>query len=372
MAMQIIPPDKKDVTIELRKLFLKTEWELINEINRKRNKGYVDYAEVAALERVQKILQNMVDESFTYVPEMIEKIFYRTEKDWAGYANARALTATQTAVVQQLSNNLLGQLMEVSETAYKTIQDVYAIGSLKEGPYREVVLQEVLYKEAKGNSWSMAAKKVISELTNKGITGFRDKRGRKWTISEYGTMAVRTTARQAEVAAVLTKDDYDLYQIVKIGSTCPVCAPLEGRVYSKSGKNPEYPSLAKAYGKIDVNGSDDLSNTFLCIHPNCKHSIVKYTVVGKTEEQIKKDKEFSSFEKNPPTNDPRTKKQKEIYERIQRNRQKLLNDKRQYEKYKAVLGEDIPKNLADFREIKYNDEERYNLMKLDYRRRNKT
>lgn len=52
MAMQIIPPDKKDVTIELRKLFLKTERELINEINRKRNKGYVDYAEVAALERV--------------------------------------------------------------------------------------------------------------------------------------------------------------------------------------------------------------------------------------------------------------------------------------------------------------------------------
>jgi hypothetical protein len=60
-----------------------------------------------------------------------------------------------------------------------------------------------------------------------------------------------------------------LYQIVKIGSTCPLCAVYEGRVYSKSGTDPHYPPLARAFGKIDPAGSDDLSNTFLNIHPNC-------------------------------------------------------------------------------------------------------
>ena len=161
MPVQIIPPDKNDVTIELRKLFLKTERDLINEINRKRNKGYVDYAEVAALERVQKILQDMVDKSWQYVPEMIEKIFYKTEKDRAGYANARALTVTQTAVVQQLSNNLLGQLMEVSETAYKAIREVYTIGRLDMDPYRETVLQEVLSQQVMGAGWNIARKKRL-------------------------------------------------------------------------------------------------------------------------------------------------------------------------------------------------------------------
>ena len=108
MAKKIRPAKETDVTAYLRRLFLKTEQELIREIMRKRSAGYVDYAEAAALERVQKILQDMVDDSWEYIPEMIETIFYHSDKDAAGYANARTLTAAQTDVVQQLSNNLLG------------------------------------------------------------------------------------------------------------------------------------------------------------------------------------------------------------------------------------------------------------------------
>lgn len=75
---------------------------------------------------------------------------------------------------------------------------------------------------------------MVQEMQNKGITAFVDKAGRKWSLQSYGNMAVRTTARQAQVAALLTADDYDLWQIVKVGSTCKVCAALEGRVYSKA------------------------------------------------------------------------------------------------------------------------------------------
>ena len=88
MAMKIRQPKKADVTALLRNLFLRTEQELIREITRKRAAGHVEYAEVAALDRVQKILQNMVDTSWSYVPVMIEKIFYHSDKDAAGYTNA--------------------------------------------------------------------------------------------------------------------------------------------------------------------------------------------------------------------------------------------------------------------------------------------
>lgn len=79
--MKILPPDRPDVTAFMRMLFLRTEREIINVINRKRGAGHVDYAEVAALERIQRILQSMVDESWAYVPTMIEKIFYHSDKD---------------------------------------------------------------------------------------------------------------------------------------------------------------------------------------------------------------------------------------------------------------------------------------------------
>ena len=62
MAIKLIrPPETKDLTLFLRQLFLRAERQIIDEITRKRAAGYVDYAEVAALERVQKILQDMAD-----------------------------------------------------------------------------------------------------------------------------------------------------------------------------------------------------------------------------------------------------------------------------------------------------------------------
>ncbi len=371
MAKIIRPPLNGDVTRYLRMLFLRTERELIQIITRKRSFGYVDYAEVAALERVQAVLQEMVDDSWEYVPQMIETIFYRTNKDMAGYLNAQALTATQTATVQQLSNNLLGEITEASETAFKSVEKVYTVARLEADPFRKSALQQVLRQEAAGSPWINSSQKMTQELQNKGVTAFVDKAGRKWSLSDYCNMATRTTAKQAEVAAVLTADEHDLYQIVKIGSTCPVCAPLEGRVYSKSGTNPDYPPLSLAFGKIDPEGPNDLTNTYLNIHPNCLHSLIKYTTIGKTEKQIKKDKAFSDPQKNPLDRDPRTEKQIEAYREKERNRRRLMADMRQHKEYRAALGSEVPKDFAKFREMKYNEGEKFKFVKLDYQRRNK-
>ncbi len=465
MTKRIRPPDTADVTLFMRMLFLRTERDIVNEIRRKRGAGLVDYAEAAALERVQAILQNMVDESWAYVPVMIEKIFYHSDKDAAGYANARALTVTQLTVVEQLSNNLLGEITEAASVAEKSVQDFFTIARLENDPFRQTALKQVLMQQAQGKPWiqasteaaSVAEKSVqdfftiarlendpfrqtalkqvlmqqaqgkpwiqasqqmVREMENQGIPAFVDKAGRTWSLQSYGNMAVRTTARQAQVAALLTADDHDLWQIVKIGSTCPVCAALEGRIYSKSGTNPDYPPLTLAFGKVDPSGSDDLTNTYLNIHPNCLHSLIKYTTIGKTEKQIQKDKDFSNPEKNPLNRDPRTKKQiaayrekernrrrlladmrqhkqiqkdkdfsnpeknplnrdprtkKQIaaYREKERNRRRLLADMRQHKEYRSVLGDDVPKDFAKFQEMKYNKSETFSFVELDYRRRNR-
>lgn len=367
MAMKIRPPEKADVTALLRNLFLRTEQELIREITRKRAAGHVEYAEVAALERVQKILQNMVDTSWSYVPVMIEKIFYHSDKDAAGYTNARTITGmrsvTQIAIMEQLANNLQGELMEMAGTAKRSVENVFTIARLENDPYRKLALEQILRQEAAGKPWIKSSQDLVKELETNGITGFTDKAGRKWSMQAYGNMAVRTTARQAEVAALLTSDEYDLWQITKVGTTCPVCAPLEGRVYSKSGTNPDYPPLTVAFGKVDPYGSNDLSNTYLNIHPNCLHSLVKYTTIGKSAEQIQKDKNFSSVEKNPLSRDPRTKKQIAAYREKEKNRQQLLRDMKQHKEYRAILGNDIPKDFAKFRELKYNNAEKWEYTK---------
>ena len=360
-------PQEEEAVRRMQKIYFDAERKIVAEITRKRSLGYVGYAEVASLERVQAILTKMQDDTFTYAPIMVETIFHgQGEKNAAGYANARALTATQTAVVQTLVNNLLGEVLEVSETAYNSAREYLTVGRLEGQTLRSAALEAVASQEAIGASWTMAQKQMTAELMGKGITGFVDKAGRKWSLTDYCNMAVRTTAKQAAVASILTEDDYDLWQIVKIGTTCPVCAVYEGRVYSKSGTNPDYPPLASAFGKIDPEGANNLENTYLNIHPSCLHSLIRYTTIGKSEKQIQKDKDFSSFEKNPITHDPRTKKQREAYQKKMRDRQKLVNDTHQWKRYKAVLGNECP-GWDDFIKHKRADDDVYKGLESKFR-----
>lgn len=364
MAKLIRPPDKKDATAFLRMLYLRTEQRLMDEIRRKREHGYVDYAEVAALKRTQEILREMVDECWDYVPKMVETVFYRSEAAANGYRNAAGLTATQTDIVEQLSNNLLGDITDAADTAQQSVQAMMQIGRLEQGKLRETALKTVAQQQAAGYGSRQAAKELAGRLRQNEITAFVDRAGRQWSLQDYCNMVTRTTARQAEVSAILTADpDHDLYQIVRIGSTCPLCAAYEGRVYSRSGTSMDYPALARAFGKIDPAGSDDLSNTYLNIHPNCLHSLVKYTTIGKTEKQIQKDRDFSSFEKNPDTIDPRTRKQREAYREKARNRRRLLADRKQYQEYRDMLGEKAPKSFEKFRDLKYNKGEEFDLLR---------
>jgi hypothetical protein len=352
-------PKEEKVVLRMQQLYLKTERKLINEITRKRALGQVDYAEAAALERVQKILTDMQSEAFEYVPQMVETIFHgEGEKNAAGYANARALTTAQIDVSQTLINNLLGEIVEASNTALESATTWLSIGRLEGDEFRNAALQFTAEQQAMGASWQMAQKNMAVDLQARGITAFVDKAGRQWSLTDYCTMATRTTARQASIAANLTRDDHDLWQISRIGSTCPVCAVYEGRVYSKSGTNPDYPPLAAAFGKIDPYGPNDLTNTYLNIHPNCLHSLMKYTTIGKSDKEIQRDKDFSSFEKNPITHDPRTKKQIAAYREKERNRRRYIDDYKQWRKYKAAFGKDIP-DFETFRAHKLKDDAKY-------------
>ena len=256
----------------MRMIYLRAEQQILKEITRKRNLGLVDYSEVAALQRVQQILRNMTTEAEEYAPVMIKMQFY-TRNDFPsapqGYANAAALTSPQTAIVERLVENLMTDITFAAATAYESAENFLALGRIEADRFRMLTLEEVARLEAEGKGWNTIQREMVAKLQAQGITSFVDKTGRKWGLTQYCSMATRTTQHQAQVAAALTADDWDLWQITKIGSTCPLCSVYEGRVYSKSGTDPDYPPLTMAFGKMDPAGMNDLSNSYLNIHPNC-------------------------------------------------------------------------------------------------------
>lgn len=340
--------------------------------------GLVDYHAVAALEQVQAILRQMENDAWEYVPRMIEKMFYvrvpearkileSAEKHRAGYENALALTSTQMDIVQKLTQNLMGEITDAAMTAMGTLQSAL-IGRVEPDIYRRIGLEQVAAQQAAGKGINRAVPAFVETLQREGVTAFVDKSGRNWSLHTYCTMVSRTTSRQAEVLAVLTADEsHDLYMISKHGTTCKVCAPFEGRVYSRSGKDPVFPPLSSAFGKVDPAGTDDLSNTWLNIHPNCLHVLLPWTPAGRTPEEIKKIKRFSDPKTNPFAVDPRSQKQIDAYRKKEAARAKWLRDYRQWEKYRMTLGDKVPKTFATFQKHKLADDEKYKTWLRDYR-----
>ena len=374
-------PNRRELE-KLISIFLKAETDIINTIGRLRSAGNVDYSQVAALERVQAILRKLENDAWTYVPKVIEKQFYvahpearriegeTTKKHLRGYLNAAALTAEQHAIVDQLVANLMGEITDASVTVMATVQSAL-IGRIEPDVYRRVGLEQVALRQATGQGVYKQLPAFVEALRREGVTAFVDKAGRRWSLHTYCSMVSRTTSRQAEVLSVLTADpEQDLYRISVNGTTCGICAPYEGRVYSKSGTNPDYPPLAAAFGKQDPAGPDILANTWLNMHPGCLHSILPYTTAGRSEEEIQRIKDFSNPAKNPFSVDPRTEKQIKAYRAKEAARRRWLMDYRQFEKYRLTIPNSTPKTFATFQKHKQADDAKYREWQRLYREAN--
>lgn len=375
-------PNERELQ-KLIEIYLRAETAIINEIGRLRSEGLIDYGAVAALERVQAILRKMENDAWTYSRKAIEKMFYvrvpearRMEgmtaaQNLMAYRNAAALTGEQHAVIDQLVSSLMGEITDAAITAYATVQSAL-IGRIEPDVYRRIGLEQVALQQATGRGTYKMLPGFVEQLRREGITAFVDKAGRNWSLHTYCSMVSRTTSRQAEVLAVLTADpEQDLYRISSHGTTCAICAPFEGRVYSKSGTNPDYPPLAAAFGKQDPAGPDTLANTWLNIHPNCLHSILPYSEAGRTDEEIQKIKDFSNPKKNPLTRDPRTEKQINAYRKKEAARRHWLQNYRQWEDYRMTLGDKVPKTYQTFEKHKKADDEKYKNWQRLYREANK-
>ena len=100
---------------------------------------------------------------------------------------------------------------------------------------------------------------------------------------------------------------------------------------------------------------------------NCLHTLLKYTTIGKTDKQIQRDKDFSSFEKRPANVDYRSKRQIAAYREKEKARAQFRNDRKQFEKYREALGDDMPKTFETFIKHKRLDDDAYKMWESEFR-----
>lgn len=96
------------------------------------------------------------------------------------------------------------------------------------------------------------------------ITG-HDGVERMYDLGKYAKMVARTTLRESQTRATLdlcSRYENDLVEVSSHGTTCEICLPYEGQIYSISGNDPKYPHLEEQTP----------------FHPNCAHSILPTSI----------------------------------------------------------------------------------------------
>ena len=256
---------------------------------------------------------NQVEVSYPSIEQDTEQITPTSQKRQKGLSEEQK---------KELKESPMKLAKEISQDAYKQIrymQTMYVVGRREADIVRQQTLMSVAKQEATGSGMINAQKDLITNLMNKGLVCFVDRSGKEWTLGNYCNMAVRTTSAQSSnLGEIFDDPEQDLYIIVDRKSTCPICAKYEGRVYSRSGTNPNYPPLSDAFSKIDPNGTNDIENTYLSIHPNCRHTIAKWVERTHTQEQIDAYRKYSNPLTNPYEKEQRTNNEIKRYKERER------------------------------------------------------
>lgn len=348
----MILKNKKLKLNPIQKIMLRTQQDLLQLISNKKNIGMATWKERQLFDNIQNIIENMYTDTYKTAPSFFELIFRKSKLE--KIMRAAGLSSEESAIVNNISDNFVGHILECGHNIYSYLKRI-VVETKKQVNKVELNIsrQDKLFKDL-----------YVANIQKQGLIAFTDKANKNWTIGNYSDMLIRTSTRMAHNYGILyTYEHIDLYQISKHGSTCKICSPLEGRVYSRSGTHPIYPPLASAFGKINKNGSNELSNTYLNIHPNCLHVLKPFTERGKTKEELERIQKFSNFETNPPTIDKRTDKQRQQYHRKEDGRAKLNNAFKEFQNLKLLHGNNMPKTFNTFLKHKLNNSSQYKLWK---------
>lgn len=289
------------------------------------------------------------------------------------------LEALQTSINNSIENlfvknedNVTNLLKDIYEDTYHRnifeIQKDTGVGTTF-AKADDVALDNVISEKWKGSNYSERIwkdrDKLVEELktnlsqsfirgdsvdkTTKLIANRLDvdkSRARTLVNTESAYIAQKATFNGYEATGV------EQYQIIATLDlhTSTLCRGLDSKIFNLSNK--------------------EIGVTAPPFHPNCRTTTVAYFEGMMFGERIARDSEGKVYyvDRNMTYKEWHDKYVKgnpkeEIAEKKIKNK---ATDKKQYEEYKNILGDDVPKSFDKFQELKYNDSNKWNELKSAY------
>ncbi|MER7726397.1 phage minor capsid protein [Streptomyces sp. NPDC096323] len=290
--MPIHPGMVEGLAAGTRDLYQQAEERLLRIIARQLAEGYdaPNWAErkLGAVQALRRAAQGVVDQLGQAVTLEIFEVTaeaYNTGHR-AGVAELGALSDD----ARRLTDDITPQAQAVDRLAAETVDRVTAthrsILRAVDDRYRAIVAQVNATPLIGTGTRRQATQDAMTRFADEGITAFRDRAGRRWKLTSYAEMAVRTGVARAATEGhtrTLESAGVELVIVSNAPRECPLCRRWEGRVLTISGPSGartievEHATQDDRMVSVDVAGSLDEARQAGLQHPNCRHSVSAYT-----------------------------------------------------------------------------------------------
>lgn len=205
-----------------------------------------------------------------------------------------------------------------------------------------------------GDTRKIVSQRVASAFAKKGLTSFVTKDGKNLPLDFYARTVVKTKTRQAHTTGAVNRYNENDVHLVKIDEhhpTCHVCARYQGLVVSLTGNQDGFPNVKEV--------------PLPPYHPNCEHTIRPFVIEFKSQEEIRAERD--RWERYDSEKDIRSKAQQKAYEKEQQIRRVANQEKKQYAKLRAALGDKAPKTIGAYRRMKRKNDVKWKKLQSEYR-----
>ena len=316
------------------------------------------------LQGLNEAMQAMQKGSNKFISTAVPREYKKGLDDVYGYFKRNNLMMDRPDMFAAIHFDSLDNL--VKELQYNIGQGQEQVGrqilryldDAQDNALRRAGLEAAAEKVATGSTVRDMQDNLKDKLQQEGFMTVQYGQGKnayQVSLDSYVQMCARSTTREAGNIArenQLTSNGYDLVQMTTHYPTCELCAQLQGRVYSISGKDRRFPALSLAWNEEYHN-----------VHPNCRHSIHPWIEALRSDAEINEAIKTS----NMPFEDTRSKAEIKLYNEQQSYNRRLRQDRYQYERYKVRLGANAPKTFSAFKRIKKAGGERWNKLQKAYR-----
>jgi hypothetical protein len=287
----IHPGMVEDLALGTRDLYAQAEQRLLGIIARQLADGLdaPGWAErkLSAVQSLRRASQGVVDELGKAVSlevfDVVAQAFNVGHR--AGVAELGALSDHGRRLVDDVTPNAQAVDRLAQETVDLLTERHRSILRTVDDRYRAIVSEVTATPLLGTGTRRQATQDAMQRFADDGIRSFTDRAGRRWKLTSYAEMAVRTSVGRAATEAharTLTDAGVDLVIVSDAPRECPLCRPWERKVLSLTGGGARQIMVEHATDDgrmvpVDVAGSLDEARRAGLQHPNCRHSVSAYT-----------------------------------------------------------------------------------------------